>query len=73
MTVIVLNMIALILQGVKGLVFDFPAGAPYPHQLFDIFFIDLDVGHPTVAIGRLSVFDDLVFEKVYVVGIFGSV
>ena len=72
-TVIVLDMIALILQSVKGFVFDFPAGAPYPHKFFDIFFIDEDVGHPTVAIGDLSVFDELVFEKVYVIGVFRSV
>ena len=37
-TEILLNMIALILQGVKGLVFDYSTGASYAHQLFDIYF-----------------------------------
>ena len=61
---VVFEVVAVVLQGVDGLVLDLPAGAPGAHQLVNIVLADLDVGHPA-EFGDLFVPVDLpVFENV---------
>lgn len=50
MAMIVFNMISLILEGVKGFIFNFPSGTPTSNQLPDIALVDADIRHPTVLI-----------------------
>jgi hypothetical protein len=51
MTVIVLDVIPLIFQGVESLIFNFPSGAASFDKIFDIAFIDMDVRNPIVLRG----------------------
>ncbi len=68
MTIIVLDVISLILQGVERLVFNFPSG-PAPFDKFsDIAFIDMDVPDPTVLIGNFAFIQYPEPEKIYVTG-----
>lgn len=66
---VVLEVISLILEGVEGFVFDFPAGAPAPHDVVDIVLGQGEVGNPTEVLGLLAVilpvFQD-VDEEVFV-------
>ena len=55
MTKVVLDMVALILEGIEGLVFDLPARPPGLYQLHNIFFAHLKIGDPTVVVGDFSV------------------
>ena len=55
MTKVVFDVVALILQGIEGLVFDFPARPAGSYQLDDIAFADVKVGHSTVVVGDLLV------------------
>ena len=72
-TEVVFKMVPLVLQGVKGFVFDFPTCTGASYQFFDIAFVNEDIGYPTVSIGHLAVGNDLILEEVDVIGIFGSV
>jgi hypothetical protein len=53
-TEVMLDVVALIFQSVKGFVFDFPACSAGPHQFNNIVFADLLVGHPTDMVEYLS-------------------
>jgi hypothetical protein len=53
-SVIVLDMIALVLQGVEGFVFNFPPGAAAFHHVPDVFPGDGQIGHPAVAVNGFS-------------------
>ncbi len=46
MAVVVFKMIALVLEGIEGLIFNLPAGATAPHQLKDIGCRDREIGDP---------------------------
>ena len=48
--VVVAEVIALVLEGVEGLVLDPPAGTATPHDLHGIVRGDLNVGYPTEAV-----------------------
>jgi len=49
----VFDVVALILQGVEGLVFNLPAASPYLYQLFDVAVYG-KISYPTIVIGGLS-------------------
>ena len=52
---VVLEMIALILEGVEGLVFDFPACSPASAQGIGVVLVDDEVGDPTEMAGGVAV------------------
>ena len=72
-TEIVFNVIALIFEGVEGLVFDFPTASACLDQLDDVIGVHRDIGHPGVSVGHLATDDNLIIEKVHVIGFFASV
>lgn len=73
-SVVVLDMIALVFQGVEGLIFDFPAGAAGLDQVPDVFFGNGQIGDPTVAIGGFPLFiDHPVLEEMDRIGLWGPV
>src|SRR5678815_4620124 len=47
MTIIVLEMVPLVFQGVECLIFDAPPCSSTPHELIDCAFIDAQVSDPT--------------------------
>ncbi len=51
---IMFKLISLVLEGIKSLVFDFPAGAPAAHNTFHIPFADLEMGHPAEMLGLIG-------------------
>ncbi len=56
MSVVMLDMITLVLQGIESLVFDLPAGAAAFHRLLYILPGNGQVFHPTVVIGDFPIF-----------------
>ena len=70
---VVFKMVALVFQRVKGFVFYLPSCPSSFDQSSDIFFIDSDVGHPTIAIGGLFISNDAVVKKVDLIGIFRAI
>src|SRR5271165_2300842 len=50
---VVLKMVALVFQGIEGLVFDFPTGAPAPHQGIGSGGRHGEVRHPCKMLGLL--------------------
>ena len=65
---VVLDVIALIFQGVEGFIFDFPAGLADFNQLDHIVFGYIDVGQPAVVVIGFAVDDKLIVEKIDRVG-----
>jgi len=72
-TEIVFNVIALVLKGIKALIFHLPAGAGGFDQIDHILFRDIDVGHPAVMIGACSADKEAVVEEIDIVGILCAV
>lgn len=73
-TVVMLDVVALVFQSVESFVFNFPAGAATFDHVPDVFPGDGQIGHPTVVIGGFSLsIDDPVLEKIYLIGIWGRV
>ena len=72
-TEIVFNVIALVLKGIKALIFHLPASAAGFNQIDHIVFSDLDIGNPTVMIGAFGANKEAVPEEMDVVGILGAV
>jgi len=70
---IVLQMVSLIFQGIKGFVFDLPSCPAAFDQIHDVVPGDGDIGYPTVTVGRLISLELRIFKVVDVVGIFCSV
>ena len=64
------KMVTLTFQRVKGFVFYFPSCSTRFDQRGDVVFINIDIGHPTVAISALSVNRDAVVKKINLIGIF---
>ena len=62
-TIVMFQMIALIFEGIEGLIFDFPAGASPAHQFADIEFGHGEVGDLTEVLGfvrgDLPIFDEI--------------
>ena len=71
---VVLNVIALVFQGIEGFIFDFPA-CPAPFDQGDhIVFIYFNVSHPAVFIGDFAGFGHkLILEKIDQIGIFCTI
>ncbi len=65
MSEIVLRMLALVLQGVKGLILHFPARTTRPQDLFHILCGDFEVGEPREALPFPVRFGFPGSEKVY--------
>ncbi len=61
---VVLKMVTLVFQRVKGFVFYFPSCPSTFDQGDDIVFINGDVGHPTVAVSGLFTVNDTVVKEV---------
>src|SRR4030095_5544970 len=51
MAVVVLKVIALVFQGIEGLVFDFPPGSSPAHELIHVALTHADIGHPREVLG----------------------
>jgi hypothetical protein len=67
-TEVMLDVVALIFQSVKGFVFDFPACSAGPHQFNNIVFADLLVGHPTIVVGDFWADMQPILEKIHWIG-----
>ncbi len=67
--VVMLNMITLVFQGVKGLVFDLPASATASHQHPDIVAVNGEVRNPAVVVGCFFTVDDPILKKIDLLGI----
>ena len=52
---VVLHMIAVVFQQVKGFIFDFQSGSARLCELLDIVTVDLKVGDETVAVGDFAI------------------
>lgn len=52
-TEIVLDVIALIFQGVESFIFNFPPASARFDQLDDVFSIHSDIGYPGIAVSHL--------------------
>jgi hypothetical protein len=66
-TEVVLEVIALVLEGVEGLVFDLPAGAGSSHQGHPVAVVDGEIGHPrevldTAVGGVLPILEEVHLE-----------
>ena len=70
MTEVMLNMVALILKGIKSFVLNLPTASTASNQVFDVIFTDRDVAHPAVVVGAFSFNNKAVLKIVYIVGIF---
>jgi len=71
---VMLDMIALVLQGVEGFIFDFPSSPAAFNQSCHIVFINDNVGDPTVFISDFALWCyDLILEKIDSIGILCSV
>jgi hypothetical protein len=64
-----LDVVPLILQGVEGFVFDFPACSAGFYQFDNIVFADLKVGHPTIVVGDFLTDMQPILEKIHRIGI----
>ena len=60
---VVLEMIALVFEGIEGLILDFPTCPPAPAQNEGVVFVDGKVGDPTEMAGGVAV-DFPVFEEI---------
>lgn len=67
--IVMLNVIALVFQGVEGLIFDLPASTAGFNQHHDIFLVNEDVRNPAIMIGCLSPVHDPILKKIYWPGI----
>src|SRR3990170_2060418 len=67
--VVMLDVITLVFQGVKGFVFDLPAGAAGFHQHNDIVPVNGDVRNPAIMIGYLFPVHDPILKKIDLPGI----
>ena len=52
---VVLHMIAVVFQQVKGFIFDFPSSPATHWELLDIVTVDLQNGDETIAVGDFSI------------------
>ena len=52
---VILHMIAVVFQWVKGFIFDFPSGSATRCELLDIVTVDLQIGDETIAVGDFAI------------------
>ena len=70
---VVLDVIALIFQGVEGLVFDLRAASAGPDHLCDIVGVHGQIGYPGCLMDDLVLGDELIVEKVHIVAFLAAV
>ena len=73
MAKIMFDVITLVFQSVKALIFHLPAGAAGFDQIDDIVPGDFDVGDPAVMIGALGADKEAVVQEIDIVGILCAV
>ena len=52
---VVLHMIAVVFQQVKGFIFDFPSGSATPCELLGIVTVDRQIGDETFTVGDFAI------------------
>ena len=72
-TEIMFNVIALVLKGIKALIFHLPASAAGFDQIDHIVLGDLNVGHPAVMVGAFGADKEAVLKEIDAVGILCTV
>ena len=61
---VVLEVIALVLERIEGLVLDLPSAPAYPHELFHVLLIDRQIGDPRIVVRPLPLVVKLIGEPV---------
>jgi len=67
--IVMLNVITLVFQGVKGFIFDFPASTAGSHQHNDIVPVNGNVRNPAIMIGCLFPVYNPILEKIDLPGV----
>jgi len=70
---VVIDMVALVFEGIEGLVFDFPSRPSAFDQLDHVVFINGNIGHPAISVGDFVFRDQLVLEKIDIIGVRSAV
>ena len=52
---VVLHMIAVVFEQVKGFIFDFPSSPATHWELLDIVTVDVQIGDETIAAGNFAI------------------
>ena len=67
--IVMLNVITLVFQGVKGFIFDFPASTAGSHQHNDIVPVNGNVRNPAIMIGCLFPVHNPILKKIDLPGV----